>query len=175
MTLTAAPTVVRAWWFSAERQLPNGDGRRVRVGRTQVHKGTLELCRSGLHASERIIDALDYAPGPLLWRVECSGEIIHGNDKIVCSRRTPLAVIDADDILRQFARWCALQVIDKWDAPGVVRRFLTSGDEALRAAARAAARAASWDAARDAQNTRLTLLATAALEAAGQDEPEGKT
>ena len=42
--------------------------------------------------------------------------------------------------LREFARWCALQVIHLWDAPDVVREYLETGDETLRVVA--------WDAAR---------------------------
>jgi hypothetical protein len=43
------------------------------------------------------------------------------------------------NILDAWARWCALQVIDTWEAPEVVRRFLETGDETLRKAARSAA------------------------------------
>jgi hypothetical protein len=53
-------------------------------------------------------------------------------------------------MLREFARWCALQVIHLWDAPDVVRQYLETGDESLRAAARAATRAAARNAARNA-------------------------
>jgi hypothetical protein len=52
-------------------------------------------------------------------------------------------------LLREFARWCALQVIHLWNAPDVVREYLETGNEELRAAARAVAGAAAWDAARD--------------------------
>lgn len=51
--------------------------------------------------------------------------------------------------LREFARWCALQVVDLWGAPQVVRQYLETGNEAARAAARAAAWSAAWSAARD--------------------------
>jgi hypothetical protein len=37
----------------------------------------------GLHASVRISDALQFAPGPTICRVECSGKIIHESDKFV--------------------------------------------------------------------------------------------
>ena len=57
-----------------------------------------------------------------------------------------------DEVWRAWARWCALQVIDLWDAPEIVRRYLETGtgDKAIRAAAWAAAGAASGAAARDA-------------------------
>ena len=40
---------------------------------------------------------------------------------------------------REFARWCALQVIDKWKAPEVVVRWLKTGDKSLLSAASAVA------------------------------------
>jgi len=41
------------------------------------------------------------------------------------------------EIMRKFARWCVLQVIDLWpDAPPVVREFLETGDETKREAAK---------------------------------------
>jgi len=44
---------------------------------------------------------------------------------------------------REFARWCALQVIDKWDAPDVVLKYLETGLPELRKDARAAASSAA--------------------------------
>ena len=52
-----------------------------------------------------------------------------------------------DSICRTWARWCALQVIDLWDAPEIVRCYLETGDETIRDAAWDAAWAAAWDAA----------------------------
>lgn len=49
---------------------------------------------------------------------------------------------------REFARWCALQVIDLRDAPDVVREYLETGNEKIRSAARAAACPDAWAAAR---------------------------
>ena len=88
----------------------------------------------------------------MLHLVEIDGELVtHGDppDKVVGRRRKILASIDATDLLREFARWCALQVIHLWECPDVVRRYLETGDESIRAAAWdaawAAARAAAWD------------------------------
>lgn len=47
-----------------------------------------------------------------------------------------------EETWRAWARWCALQVIGLWNAPEIVRQYLETGDESIRAAA--------WDAARDA-------------------------
>jgi hypothetical protein len=62
----------------------------------------------------------------------------------VCRRRKIVKRIDATELLRKFARHCALSVIHLWDAPKVVRDYLETGDESLRAAAyHAASHAAS--------------------------------
>lgn len=137
------------------------DGRPVPAdGEWLKHVGEVKLCASGLHWSEHPFDALQYAPGGTLCLVEYDGETIKGDDKGVSRRRRIVKRIDAEPLMREFARWCALRVIHLWDAPDVVRQYLTTGDESLRAAARAtalgaarsaagaAARAAAWDAAR---------------------------
>ena len=67
-----------------------------------------------------------------------------------CDGHEPLA--------REFACWCALRVIDLWDAPKVVRDYLISGGHETRAAAWAAARAAAGDAARAAQEAQFRVL-----------------
>jgi len=128
------------WHFAEEsRRLRYGDGREIVVGKTHRVKCVPVLCEIGLHASERAFDALKYAPEPILYRVQLGGKIVRGNDKAVATSRKYLAEIDATPILRQFARKCALKVIHLWDAPRVVRDYLETGDESLRAAARDAA------------------------------------
>jgi hypothetical protein len=73
---------------------------------------------------------------------------------------------------REFARWCALQVIDLWDAPDVVREYLETGNEEIRCAARAAARAsmraAAGAAARDAARAAARSAAGDAAGAAAR-------
>jgi hypothetical protein len=135
------------------------DGRPIPViGEWLEHDGPVVPCESGLHASEHPFDALQFAPGNLLHLVEIEGDLQeHGNpvDKVVGRRRRIVATIDAEPLLREFARWCALQVIHLWDAPQIVREYLETGDESKRdaacaaawAEARDAACAASWDAA----------------------------
>ena len=141
------------------------DGRPVPAdGEWLEHDGPVELCASGLHASICPFDALQYAPGGTLCLVELGGTVIHGNDKVVASRRRIIKRIDAEPLMREFARWSALQVIELWDAPDVVRQYLTTGDESLRAAARDAAAWAPWDAAdaaREAEAARAAARAAA--------------
>src|SRR5690348_4555471 len=113
------------WHFSAaNKRLGYGDGRLIRPGETLKVTGDPELCIHGLHASTRLIDALRYAPGPYLWRVKLSGVIVRGDDKVVATERTALWGFDAADMLREFARKCALDVVHLWDAPEVVIRYL---------------------------------------------------
>ena len=136
-----------AWHFvSADRRLR--DGSPLVVGEWLEYSGPLVLCKGGLHASTRAIDALQYAPGPIACLVEVGGAVVRGADKIVCSRRPPLWAIDATHALRLFARQCALDVAHPRDCPGIVREYLETGDETKRDDAWAAARDDAWAAAR---------------------------
>ncbi|MCB7127908.1 MAG: hypothetical protein J3T61_00015, partial [Candidatus Brocadiales bacterium] len=88
------------------------------------------------------------------------------------SERTVLWRLDIEDLLRDFTRRCALDVVDLWDAPDVVVRYLKTGDESLRDAARAAARDAkdaARAAARDAKDA-AGAAARAAKDAAGAEQ-----
>src|SRR5690606_29452530 len=102
-------------------------------GEWLVHDGPVVPCKSGLHGSERAIDALTYAPSKpriVLCRVEFAGTIIeHGEpvDKFAASERRILWRLDGettDRVLREFARWAASQMLHLWDAPQVVRDYL---------------------------------------------------
>ena len=140
---------IRAWWFGGD-ELPHGDGRAVTEGCTLTVEGPPVLCQHGLHGSRRVYDALKYASGSVLWRVEIGGDVVEGNDKLCGTERKHIKRLDVTGVLGAFARRCALDVIDKWDAPAVVREYLKTGDESLRAAASDAAWAAARYAARDA-------------------------
>jgi hypothetical protein len=147
------------------------------AGKTLICNNPLKMCESGLHASIRPIDALKYAPGNIVCRVEMGGQIIRGDDKLVASERTILWSYNADTIPRRFACQCALDVIHLWPAPDLVKQYLTRGDDSLRDAARdvamAAARASAWDAAMasawDAAMASAMAAATAAARASAWD------
>ncbi len=132
---------MKAWHFTGDTlrdgsPLP-ADGEVLR------HDGALIMCAQGLHASQRIIDALKYAPGNTICRVVVSGHEDQGHDdKIVCRERTILWRLDAEPVLRKFARLCALDVVHLWECPSIVLKYLRTGDESIRNAA--------WDAAQDA-------------------------
>ena len=99
---------VLAWhWLLESRKLQFAPYTAVEAGQELQHEGPLELCSSGLHASERLIDALRYAPGRVLCRVQLSGEVLRGGDKLCGSRRKVLWMVDAAPALREFAWRCA--------------------------------------------------------------------
>jgi len=136
---------VKAWHFVGDRLR---DGSQIpKDGKTLVYPGQPILCERGLHASLSPFYALQYAPGNTLCLVECGGTVLHSGDKLVCTERTILARMDAEPLLRQFARSQALAVLHLWEPPQVVLDYLM-GDDAAGDAAGDAAWAAAWDAAR---------------------------
>jgi hypothetical protein len=93
--------------------------------------------------------------------VECEGiESEEMNDKLVCRRRKIVAFTPCDEILRAWARWCALQVIHLWKAPSVVREYLETGDPDLRAAA--------WDTSWDTASAASLAAARSAASSAAR-------
>ncbi len=157
------------------------DGRPVIVGAWIEHTGKLELCKTGLHASEDILDSLQYAPGAVMCRVECEGDIVRDTDKLVCTRRRVEWLVDGTSLLRLWACDCAERALTRereagrepdarsWRAIEVARGFAagTATREELAAASDAASDAASaaWDAARDAASA-ASAAARAAARAA---------
>jgi len=96
---------MKAWHFVGEKLR---DGRPVPPdGEWLEHDGELIMCASGLHACRRIIDALWYAPGNIICRVELGGKIIVDGEKLVATRRKILWRVDGDEPLREFIRWCS--------------------------------------------------------------------
>jgi len=146
------------------------DGRPIpKVGDWLEHDGPVVACESGLHASEHPFDALNYAPGSMIHRVELEGDLVsHGEngkvDKWCGRRRKILATVNSEKLMRDFSRWCALQVIHLWECPDVVKRYLETGDESLRAAPWAAARDAARAAARDGQRKKFQDIVDAAFD-----------
>ena len=161
---------IKAWYFSGvDCRLRYEDDRPIVTGETHTVDCKPILCKSGLHGSIRPLDAIQYAPGPVVWRVELSGDMDVGDDKIAATERKYLWGYDATDILRSFARECALDVVHLWDAPEAVVLYLKTGDESLRAAALAAALASALDAAWAAAWAAALDVAWAAAWAAASD------
>ena len=124
---------VKGYWFSDGDFLPHGDNRQMVIGETHHVEGKIIPCAWGLHASRRPIDALRYARGNIIWGVELSGTIVpHKEDKFAASDRRYLWRLDVYDLLRTFARRCALDTIHLWNAPDVMVRYLKTGDESLK-------------------------------------------
>ena len=170
---------VRAYYFaSKDKKLRYGDGRDIVVGDTHsvcLKKRSLRLCSWGLHASERAIDALSYAPGSILYIVELSGKIDTGKDKLCAEHRTYIQEIDADKLLREFARKQALLNIEKI-YPYVTTKekesiltYLEGKDlsESAARSARSAARSAAWSA-RSAARSAAWSAESAARSAANE-------
>ena len=164
---------IKAWHFVDD------DGKRrdrlvEQVGETYHYEGTPVMCESGLHASRKILDALQYARGFIVRRVECWGKAAEDADKLVCKHRKVLWEKDITNVLHEFACRVAedalttAMVTDErcWNAIKVKRLWLkgeatdkdlaAAGDAAWDAAwdAWTAARAAAWTAARDAARNK---------------------
>ena len=169
---TTAETKVLAWHFVAEKDGKPvwRDGASLKVGRLSTVTSPLKLCQVGLHGSERPIDALQYAPGPWVERVEHLGEILRGTDKLCSSERRTLWVADATRTLHEFACWCvretplkdgrkvwdllidersrkAIETKEAWLRGEVAWEKVAAAGAAAWVAAGAAAGAAAWDAA----------------------------
>lgn len=125
--------MIPAWHFRSHRE--HSRGVPVHDGEWIEHKGRVEICSSGLHASRRAIDALGYADGSYVSLCEIDDIVEEHGDKLVCRRRRHLWTYDAELVLLQFARQCALDVVHLWDAPEVVLQYLKADNELLRFAA----------------------------------------
>jgi hypothetical protein len=155
---------ILAWHFLS-------DGARMRDGKTIATAGlvcTVEPplipCKNGLHGSIRPSDALQYAPGAWVQRVQHSGEIVRDDDKLCSTVRKSLWIADAARTLHEFAIWCAEEtpladgrmsgalLTDHRSLNALrVKRLWLDGkatDEEL---------AAAWAAACDAQNAELEI------------------
>ena len=180
---------VLAWYFAPnDNKLRYGDGRDIILGETHSVACTPLLCIRGLHASVNIMDALQYAPGDTLYRVELSGMMSVGTNKIAAQRRKYLWSVDTKELLGVFARKCALDVIHLWNAPEIVRQYLETGNKSISSAAwsaawsaadsaawsaadsaaRSAARSAAWSAARGAARSAAWSAAWSAVRSAAR-------
>ena len=167
------PKKILAWhWAKADLKTQHSN-EPIAKGKTLKATGPLQLCENGMHASLNPMDALQYAPGLMLCRVELSGEIIQGEDKLCASSRKVLWIANADHMLQEFACLCAERALKaakvddprSWRAIEVKRLWLAgkATDAEL-----AAARGAAWDAARDAARDAAWGAAWAAALAAAR-------
>lgn len=130
------------WHFSNyDKKLLYGDGRTIKAGETLTVPGPVSLCYHGLHACKDLLDALNYAPGFYLWKVDLSGEFVNGDDKSAATSRKALWGFNARHVLLAFARQIVLNGVRKhWKAgfPTIALEFLKTGktdnlDEVVKA------------------------------------------
>lgn len=128
----------KAWhWLAREGRLSTGD--QVHVGGWVTFNGDAVICKSGLHASWRAVDAMKYAQGPWLCRVEVDDVADEQLDKLVAHRRRILWQVDATDALKLCVRdlaWAAIDYVDDLYLP-VVAFFDTLDMDLVKAAGRA--------------------------------------
>jgi hypothetical protein len=175
---------VKGWHFAADKLR---DGRPLPPKGTRLeHAGECVPCQSGLHFSQRAIDALQYAQGPFVARVEGPDDALpHGKpeDKRCGSWRVNLTeYVDVSRTLHLFACEVAERALlaeiaagrepdaRSWRAIEAKRQWLDgkATDKEL-AAARDAAWAAAWAAARDAARYAAWAAARDAARAAAWD------
>lgn len=171
---------VLAWHFLREsRRLRYDSDVVVFAGQTLTVEPPLVLCKRGLHGSIRALDALRYAPGPIVCRVEMFGGLIHGTDKFVAQHRKVLWLADASEVLHTYACDVAEQALNdagvtderSRNAIAVKRRWIKgeATDEELREAWTVAWEAtgeAAWSAAQAAAREAAARAAGAAAGAA---------
>ena len=113
--------------------------------------------------------ALVFGAGNHVTRFSC--RVVGRDDQgdLRCAPGKPTINYDATEVLRSFARKCALDVVHLWEAPPVVKRYLRTGDPKLRDAAWVAVEDAAWGAVWDATkaDARAAARATTAGVAAG--------
>lgn len=153
-------------WHFAAKTLRDGSPL-PREGSVLKHKGPVVPCKSGYHASVRAIDALSYAPGTMVARVELRGTVVpHGKpvDKYAASERKTLTrYVDATRVLHEFACWCATRALDREEAVG---RKVDARSRAAIATKLAWLDGKTTDAEQSAAWAAATALAWAAAKAA---------
>jgi len=140
-----------------------------KLGEWQKHEGELEMCKSGFHASERIINAMQYTNAEIIARVEVRGDHLKQEDKQVwsemrivktynCSKEDSvnLAIFAAELVIDNFEK-----EYPKDDRP---RKAIETAKEWLEnkndSAARSAASTA-WSAAKSAESAAWSAASSA--------------
>ena len=164
--------IEHGWHFLREdMRLGYDDGRLVKPGKALKVDCAPVLCSEGMHWSTRAIDALRYAPGPIVCRVRSvrGHDVIRDTNKCVSTARHCIAMADATDVLWSMSRkWAASvfwQHFKREDYPDVAK-WLDDGDFSARSAASSAAWSAAESAARAARSAAESAARSAAWSAA---------
>lgn len=148
-------------WLKVNMTSSSGDEPPWQLGETRVWEGTVELCKAGYHHSPTPFDGLEFAPGPILSRVEASAPLSGDACKAASQSRRLVAYRSVERELRLFACDCAERALNRerehgrepdrrsWAAVDVARQYARGGATLaeLESAARSAESAAAWSAA----------------------------
>lgn len=115
------------WHFTVSDRLANGDRRRIVPGEWLMVDPPIQLCRRGLHMSQRALDALRFAPGSMVWRVEGAGFSKRALGKVAFERRRALWGMDAAPVIRRFTRYMLLELLDGLDRHNRNRAYYPPG------------------------------------------------
>ena len=174
---------VFAWhWLKADMTTGEGYEPPWTVGETRHCDGAIALCHNGYHHSPTPFDGLDYAPGPILCRVEASVPVEGEGDTYVSRSRRLIAYRNVERELRLFACACAERALMRerergrepdersWRAVEVSRRYaMGEADKAeLVLAAESAAARSAWSAAWSAALSAARAAAESAAAAAAR-------
>ena len=154
----------------------NHKGKPLGPGSVRTTSAAPILCEQGLHWSANIRDALIYAPGSYVCRVEAWGNTVIGDDKGSSQTRRILWSFDAEMVLWAFLCDVAEEALNvanvtderSWAAISLRRDWLAGKDVSPDQwdAANAAAWDAAWDASWDASSAAASAAARVAANAA---------
>ena len=182
-----------AWHFikpdKRERFEPH---RKIITGKTLTcDPNRLGMCNYGLHASVNPVDPLQYIywDDAIICRVELSGKMIIGNDKICAENMKVLWMAECDKTIHEFAVWCAEQCLHefekkypddlrprqaieakrKWLKGEISNEELYAASSAASSAAWSAASDSAWSAASDSAWSAASSAAWSAARSAASD------
>jgi len=156
---------------------------KVKAGLVLRMGGPLSLCERRFHASAKPLDALQYASGTIVSRVELFNHVVSeplqvDTDKAVATGRAHIWVADAERTLHEFALWCANSALERerkagletdersWQALEIKQLWLNgkATDHEMDAA-----RDSAWDAAWDSAGDSDRVAARASARASARD------
>lgn len=124
---------IRAWWFSGRSGWVFGaENPDARLGLTHKlpPRHPVKAYTRGYHGYTDIFGALSRGRASTLWIVELSGDIDYAPGVYAASERTYIdGGVDIAPVLREFAVWCALDVVRLWRGPRESIKRLLAGDE----------------------------------------------